>query len=354
MTRQIIVLSVQHRQLRATAIFQIICKSQLKEDPNLPNTCESCNLPHSEHLLKDCATHNTSTSCQHRLKLLEVSLRGCFTPVLMTFPTTLRALLVVLSCFVILSSSLSLASLGTRMADSASKQTCSPADSCSDDSELPTVSELLSQPSETIVQVLGGIYEHSSWVAESFVQQTEKSHISTVTQLAHQLKGIVDASTQDQKLALLNAHPDLCEKVETMKELTSESQEEQSRAGLQSMDASEMAAFKQNNAAYKTKFGFPFILAVRNASKHTVLSALEGRLTHSQPQELATAIEQVHKIAWMRLLSKVNTDNAEGFLTCHGEWARVLFFPIVCCQIRHREKRSVLSCNSHRHYFSLH
>ena len=68
-----------------------------------------------------------------------------------------------------------------------------------------------------------------------------------------------------------------------------------------------------------SKFGFPFILAVRNASKNTVLSALEGRLPHSVEKEFVTAMEQVHKIAWMRLLSKINTDDAKGFLTCHGK-----------------------------------
>lgn len=72
------------------------------------------------------------------------------------------------------------------------------------------------------------------------------------------------------------------------------------------------------NESYKKKFGFPFILAVRNASKTTVLSAIEGRLNNSSPQrEYTVALDQVHNIAWMRLLTKVNTDDAAGFLTCH-------------------------------------
>lgn len=199
-----------------------------------------------------------------------------------------------------------------------------PKDSCAAD-ELPTVSELVSKPSETIVSVLGGIYEHSPWVAEEFTKESEETlkAISTVSELAARLKTIVDDSSDEQKLTLLRAHPDLCAKVEAMKQLTKESQEEQSRSGLQSITGDELEKFKVMNESYKKKFGFPFILAVRNASKSTVLGALEGRLNNSSSQrEFNTAMEQVHNIAWMRLLTKFNTDAAAGFLTCHGKSLR--------------------------------
>lgn len=207
------------------------------------------------------------------------------------------------------------------MAGTSPQQSCSPAEACSSDAVLPSVSELLSQSSDSIVSVLGGIYEHSAWVAEAFVQDADgyKDNISTVTELATKLKAIVEAASHEQKLVLLQAHPDLCEKVEKMKELTAESQQEQGKAGLQSMEGDKLANFKSMNASYKDKFGFPFILAVRNASKNTVLSALEGRLPNAMDQEFVTAMQQVHKIAWMRLLSKLNTNDGKGFLTCHGE-----------------------------------
>ncbi len=199
-----------------------------------------------------------------------------------------------------------------------SEGTCPNGAGCTADAPLPTVSGLLSESPGTVIDALGGIYEHSAWVAERFVEDTDDmAKISTVTDLALRLKRIVDDASQERKMALLNAHPDLCEKVERMKELTVESQVEQSKAGLQSMVGDELETFKRNNAAYKERFGFPFILAVRNASKNTVLSALEGRLPNSPQQELVTALEQVHKIAWMRLLAKVSTDDAAGFLTCH-------------------------------------
>jgi 2-oxo-4-hydroxy-4-carboxy-5-ureidoimidazoline decarboxylase len=157
--------------------------------------------------------------------------------------------------------------------------------------------------------------------------------VSTVSELAARLKSIVNESSDEQKLALLRAHPDLCEKVEAVKALTKESQEEQSRSGLQSMTEEELKQFKTMNESYKNKFGFPFILAVRNANKDTVLSALEGRLYNGSSQrEFNIALEQVHNIAWMRLLTKVNTDDAAGFLTCHG---KSLFDNIAtCCYIK--------------------
>jgi 2-oxo-4-hydroxy-4-carboxy-5-ureidoimidazoline decarboxylase len=132
------------------------------------------------------------------------------------------------------------------------------------------------------------------------------------------MKAIVEGASYEQKLALLQAHPDLCEKVGKLETLTKDSQEEQSRSGLQSLTETELASFNEMNDAYRTKCGFPFILAVRNASKQTVLAALEGRLhNNSVETEFTIAMQQVHKIAWMRLLAKFNTDDAQGFLTCH-------------------------------------
>jgi 2-oxo-4-hydroxy-4-carboxy-5-ureidoimidazoline decarboxylase len=183
---------------------------------------------------------------------------------------------------------------------------------------LPTVSQLLNQTPATIVETLGGIYEHSAWVAEALVAKPECfTTVSTVSGLASLMKAIVDDAPRERKLALLQAHPDLCERVSTLKSLTKESQEEQSRSGLQSLSEDEAAEFAKNNEVYREKFGFPFILAVRNATKYTVLSALAGRVNSTLEQEFVTAVSQVHKIAWMRLLAKIDTSDAQGFLTCH-------------------------------------
>lgn len=181
----------------------------------------------------------------------------------------------------------------------------------------PTVQSLLSKPPDEIVSTLGSIYEHSAWVAEVLAKSPSLTSIDTVSVLAATMKAIVDDATQEKKLELLCAHPDLCQKVGKLKELTTDSQDEQSRSGLQSLTDEENERFNKLNNAYRDKFKFPFILAVRNATKYTVLAALEGRVKHSREKEFVTALEQVHKIAWMRLLTKFDLKEAKGFLTCH-------------------------------------
>jgi 2-oxo-4-hydroxy-4-carboxy-5-ureidoimidazoline decarboxylase len=184
--------------------------------------------------------------------------------------------------------------------------------------EKITVQQLLSQRPDIVSKVLANIYEHSPWVSEALIQKPDlSSTITTISQLAAAMNSIVQESTKERKVALLCVYPDLCEKVEKLKELTKESQEEQGKAGLQSMEGDELEKFTRLNSSYREKFNFPFILAVRNATKYTVLGALEGRLPNPPEKEFTTALEQVQKIAWMRLLSLIDTDDASGFLTCH-------------------------------------
>ena len=196
-----------------------------------------------------------------------------------------------------------------------------------------TVLNLLEGDKDTILSVLGGIYEHSPWVAEAFYESkiancgadnaaatsgsSDGNGIEHVRHLFDAMSAIVDYASQDQKMELLRAHPDLAAKVEKLKTLTKESQEEQSRAGLDTLTEEERTKFLSLNEEYRTKFGFPFILAVRNASKHTVLAAIEGRINNSAEVEFAAALVQVHKIAWMRLLTAIDTPDPSGFLTCH-------------------------------------
>lgn len=181
----------------------------------------------------------------------------------------------------------------------------------------PSMKELMAKGPAEVASYLGGIYEHSAWVAEALCRAGNLAQYTTVSTLAAAMKVIVDASPRERKLELLCAHPDLCEKVGKLQSLTNESRDEQSRSGLQSMTEEELSSFSKWNEAYRSKCGFPFILAVRNATKQTVLAGLEGRLKNSVETEFNVAIQQVHKIAWMRLLSKINTEDAQGFLTCH-------------------------------------
>jgi len=180
----------------------------------------------------------------------------------------------------------------------------------------PKVSELLAKPTHEISEFLGTVYEHSPWVAEEFIGKPYTS-ITTISELAGAMKIIVDQASNEKKLALLRAHPDLCERVGKLEHLTKESQEEQGRSGLQSLTDTELEQFHLCNSRYRETNGFPFILAVRNATKFTVLAALQGRVNNPPEVEFVTALQQVHKIAWMRLLNKIDTSDAKGFLTCH-------------------------------------
>lgn len=188
--------------------------------------------------------------------------------------------------------------------------------------EKPTVTDLLSKSKDEIIAFLGGIYEHSAWVAEEFYTEyvdgkDPSKTITNVRDLFQCMSSIVNKASTERKMDLLCAHPDLCAKIDTLKKLTKASQEEQSKAGLGSLTDEERDRFASMNSKYRAKFGFPFILAARHVTKYTVLSAMEGRLERSVDAEFSGALFQVSKIAWMRLLAAFQITNQKGFLTCH-------------------------------------
>eukprot|EP00551_Chaetoceros_affinis_P004815 CAMPEP_0203665702 /NCGR_PEP_ID=MMETSP0090-20130426/2872_1 /ASSEMBLY_ACC=CAM_ASM_001088 /TAXON_ID=426623 /ORGANISM="Chaetoceros affinis, Strain CCMP159" /LENGTH=301 /DNA_ID=CAMNT_0050529349 /DNA_START=63 /DNA_END=968 /DNA_ORIENTATION=- len=188
--------------------------------------------------------------------------------------------------------------------------------------DKPTVPELLGKSKDEILAVLGGIYEHSSWVAEEFYAEhvegkDTSATITNVRDLFQSMSSIVDKSSNQQKMDLLCAHPDLCAKIDALKKLTKSSQEEQSSAGLDTLTDEQRDQFSKMNSGYREKFGFPFILAARHVTKYTVLSAIEGRLQMTVESEFSGALFQVSKIAWMRLLAAFKITGQKGFLTCH-------------------------------------
>lgn len=188
--------------------------------------------------------------------------------------------------------------------------------------DKPTVSDILASSKDEIIAFLGGIYEHSSWIAEEFyskyIDGNDQDHgIKNVRDIFQAMNSIMQNSSDEKKLELLCAHPDLCAKIDQLKTLTKSSQEEQSNAGLGSMTDEERNKFSNMNNLYRKKFGFPFILAARNATKFTVLSAIEGRLNLVKHTEFSGALYQVSKIAWMRLLAAFDLQGCKGFLTCH-------------------------------------
>ena len=104
-----------------------------------------------------------------------------------------------------------------------------------------------------------------------------------------------------QKLALIRGHPDLVGRAALAGTLTRESTKEQASAGLSQLTAEEIAAFQKYNAAYREKFGFPFVICARLNRKEPILAGFERRLHNSPEQEVAAALDEIFKIAELRL-----------------------------------------------------
>jgi len=158
-----------------------------------------------------------------------------------------------------------------------------------------------SMSKEQFVDTFGGVYEHSPWIAaQAWETGLNQSH-NTLNGLATLLAGIVDAAPSEQQLALINAHPDLAGKAAQAGELTAESSSEQAGAGIDQCSAEEFAQFQQFNQAYRDKFDFPFIMAVKGARRRQILQAFEQRLPNDYQTEFQQALKQIHRIANFRL-----------------------------------------------------
>ncbi len=166
---------------------------------------------------------------------------------------------------------------------------------------------------EDFVEKLGGIYENSPWVAEKTYQSAP---FESLTQLHNVMKSVVKRASGQDKMNLLNAHPDLAGKAAVAGDMTDDSKDEQSKAGLTRLSQEEFESLQDLNKEYRDRFGFPFILAVRNATKTTIFSAIKARVKNEQTQERNECLKQVDKIAWMRLCSQFSP-SLTGFLTCH-------------------------------------
>jgi len=170
---------------------------------------------------------------------------------------------------------------------------------------------LTTYDAHSFVKHFGGLYEHSPWVAELVWPEIDSTTSIPFKVLAEKLRVIVDGASDERKLALLRAHPELAGKAATEGSLTPESTDEQSRARLDLCTTEEFEKFHQLNSAYNEKFEFPFIMAVRNSTRAEILNAFEARLHNERQEEFVTALEQVHQIAHLRLDAFASTKNSE-------------------------------------------
>ncbi|AOY91274.1 OHCU decarboxylase [Cupriavidus sp. USMAA2-4] len=165
-------------------------------------------------------------------------------------------------------------------------------------SQTYTLKQLNTMPEAEFIAVLGGIYEHSPWVAQGVAARRP---FANAAELADAMRAEVDAAGDAAQIRLVRAHPELAGKAAVRGELTAESTREQSGAGLDRCSPEEFARLQALNQRYNEKFGFPFILAVRGYDRAGIIAAFGERVENEPAVELQTCINQIHRIAQFRL-----------------------------------------------------
>jgi allantoate deiminase len=166
----------------------------------------------------------------------------------------------------------------------------------------PTIARVNEMDKSEFAATFGGIFEDSPWIAE---RAWSTRPFASVGDLHEKMVGVVSRSSGAEKLALINAHPDLVGRLAREGRLGRESAAEQSAAGLGALSAEEIAAFESNNQRYREKFGFPFIICARQNRKEAILKAFAVRLVNSREAEIAAALTEIFKIAQFRLVDVI-------------------------------------------------
>jgi 2-oxo-4-hydroxy-4-carboxy-5-ureidoimidazoline decarboxylase len=166
-----------------------------------------------------------------------------------------------------------------------------------------TLGEVNGLDEEGFVSAFGAVAEDSPWIARLAARRAPFSDGEALIAAFHQA---IDDADHDSQLQLLRAHPDLAGGAARAGRLAEASQAEQKGARLDALSEEEFARFERLNAAYRARFGFPFILAVKGATKHDILAAFEARLPNSPEQEFETALQQVKRIVRFRLEALVD------------------------------------------------
>src|SRR5277367_6185623 len=172
--------------------------------------------------------------------------------------------------------------------------------------------ELNASAQGDFVAALANIFEYSPWVAE---QAFAARPFAGVNALFAAMKTAVENAPQELRLALIKSHPDLADKTQRAAGLTAESTSEQNSVGLDRLSDAEYEAFGRVNNAYRSKFGFPYIVCVRRQTKDSILRDFERRLPNDAKTEMQTSIEEICRIAALRLDQLVVSDDR---LKVHG------------------------------------
>lgn len=158
------------------------------------------------------------------------------------------------------------------------------------------------------VATFGGVFEHSPWVAKrAYKLELGPAHDSAVG-VHNALCRAFRSAGEEERLGVLTAHPDLAGKLAQAERLTDASTVEQASAGLDVLTDEERKTFERLNTDYTDKFGFPFIIAVKDNTKASIMEAFARRIDHDRDAEFAEACAQVERIARLRLDSLFEGD----------------------------------------------
>ena len=162
---------------------------------------------------------------------------------------------------------------------------------------MQTIDNINKLSRSEFVEIFANIFEKTKWIAEKLYNQKP---FNSFKDLSSKMIGIFGSASKEIQLKILKAHPDLADKI-IVNSLTINSRTEQSNAGLDQCSEEEFNEFKNLNKAYKQKYGFPFIIAVKDKNKVEILSQFKKRILNSVDKEFKEAIKQVVKIANLRL-----------------------------------------------------
>jgi 2-oxo-4-hydroxy-4-carboxy-5-ureidoimidazoline decarboxylase len=180
-----------------------------------------------------------------------------------------------------------------------------------------TLSDLNQASPDAFAASIGDVFEHAAWVAEAAYAARP---FATVTALHDAMMAAVRAAPSDRQLAFLRGHPELGGKVARAGAMTEDSKAEQGGLGLDRLSDEEFDRFERLNAAYREKFGFPFIICVRRHTRDSILRNFERRTHHDQAAELAAALAEIGFITRLRLVAKVDgpgKPKTEGRISTH-------------------------------------
>jgi 2-oxo-4-hydroxy-4-carboxy-5-ureidoimidazoline decarboxylase len=163
---------------------------------------------------------------------------------------------------------------------------------------MTSIAALNAADRATFVAAIGFAFEHSPWIADA---TWNRRPFADLDDLHTALVDVLAQAPESRRVDLIAAHPDLAGRVAREGRLTAASRDEQAAAGLDRLTPAELARFDAANAAYRGRFGFPFVICAREHDKSSILAALERRAGNDREAEIATALEEIAKIARLRL-----------------------------------------------------